>query len=116
MPIFVQYVLAFIGVLFACSYGYGQIREGKNQSKIDTITILKADVETLGEKVKELTRKVEDLTLEIEQKDKKLAATLEILQGRDPAMGDFIKASSAYMLSTAPTLDTLKRYLDKQVI
>lgn len=127
MPIFIQYTLSILGFIFAVGYGYGQWKQGKNQVRIDTMTLLKSDVETLKDKVIELTAKIQALTVDIESKDKRLKELLEILQGRDPELKNFITESNAYMILAKPILTTivtdvipvvkrLDKYLDGVVI
>lgn len=103
-----QYILSMAGVIALISYGWGQWTKGKNESKLDTIMLLKEDVETLKGKVEELTTKVEELTLEITEKDKKLTEVIAILQGRDPQMQEFIR-------ETSPVIAKLNDYLNKQI-
>lgn len=102
-----QYILSGVGIVAIISYGYGQVMQGRNQSKLDTIAILQEDVTVLRGKVEELTEKVVKLTEEIAQKDKKLAEVIDILQGKDPVMQDFIKEST-------PIIKKLDLYLNAQ--
>ena len=111
IPVWIEFILS-LGIFFAgMGYLYGQFRDGHNKAKIDSITILEADVKTLQNKVQELTEKVNTLTKEIELKDQKLAETLAILQGRDPAMADFIKAGMLYMKETLPVVRKMDNFL-----
>jgi FtsZ-binding cell division protein ZapB len=104
MPLFIQYTLSLLGFIFACAYGYGQWKQGKNQVRIDTITLLKSDVDTLKDKVIELTNQVDSLTKELRLKDEKLKEWLEIFQGRNTDMVDFIKMGNTYMEIGKPIL------------
>ncbi len=125
MPIFIQYLLSFLGTILVISYGYGQWSQGRNQDKLDTISLLKSDVETLRGKVEELTSEVKNL-IEQNLKDKKtLSDALAILQGRDPATLAFIDSMKKYVESNMPLLETIKieviptvrrldKFLDKQ--
>jgi len=114
MPVLLQYLLGLIALLGVVAYGYGQWKQGRNKSKMDTVGILESDVGILKGKVEELTNVVERLTKEISEKDKRLTAALEILQGRDPAMSEFVKTVQAYIVLTSPVLDRLNTFLNKQ--
>lgn len=123
MPDFLQYILTGIGLLAVISYGYGQWRQGRNQSELETSSIYKDRIEALELKVKtqsddieKLTEQVKKLRADNEEANRKLLDALNILQGKDPAMAEFIKTGTEYMTSTKPVLETLKKYLDAQVI
>lgn len=114
MNIYIQYLLAILGLFFTIGYAYGQWKNGANQEKIDTITILKSDVETLRNKVEELTNQVKLLRDENAiEKDKFLKAILAI-QGDNPMLVEFIKTTNEYMLKTNPVLIRMDKFLDKQ--
>lgn len=102
-----QYIFDIVGAVAIIAYGWSSIVKGRNESKLDTITLLQADVTTLRGKVEELTEKVVKLTEEIAEKDKKLAEVIDILQGKDPVMQEFIKEAT-------PIIKKLDLYLNKQ--
>lgn len=121
-------IVSFAG-LFA---GIGYFRQGKKKEILDgqteelnTINLLKNDVETLQKQVKELTQKVETLTKDNEAKTKKLDEWMLVFQGRDPAMQTFMKMMETYIATNSPmleavkskalpTIERLEKYLDKQ--
>ena len=103
-----QYILSFIGLLAVISYGYGQVRRGRNDSRIDTINLLEKDVVILKDEVSKLSKEVTDLKIVIKEKDDKLAEALSILQGRDPQMQEFIKLMAAYIETNKPILEEIK--------
>ncbi len=109
---YIEIILSVLGGIGFLSLGFGytysQLREGSNKYKLDTIGLLKEDVTTLRNEVMELTKKVEALTHEIADKDKKLADALAILQGRDPAMNDFMVAMTSYITDNKPFIETIK--------
>lgn len=116
MPLFLQYILTFFGLIFAIGYGYGQYKNGTNQQKIDTITLLTADVKTLREEVEKLTKAVNTLQKENEEEKKKFIEAILILQGKDTTMSEFIKTGNHYMTYSMPVFDRLNKYLDKQIL
>ncbi len=112
MPLFIQYALTFFGLVFAIAYGYGQWKNGRNQEKIDTISILKSDVETLREKVEELTNQVQLLRQENALEREKFTKTILTLQGQDPVMNEFIKTQNEFMTYTKLILIRVDKYLN----
>lgn len=112
--------------------GVGYYRQGKSKEKIDqqttelnTINLLKQDVESLQKQVKDLTEKVETLTKDNEAKAKKLEEWMLVFQGRDPQVQDLIKAVNEYIAlgkpaiagitnEILPTARRLEKFLDKQ--
>lgn len=120
-----QYSINALAVLAIVSYGYGQLRKGRNDSRLDTITILEKDVKILKDKVVELTAQVDKLQLTIQEKDQKLMDALAILQGRNPEMDTFIKLVDNYITGNAPLFEEIRlevipvarkldKYLNKQ--
>ncbi len=114
MPILLQYLLAFLGALFVISYGYGQWQEGRIKSKLDTVSLFKAQVDALETKVKtqtedieKLTKEVRELHISIEEKDKRLTELLSILQGRDPQMQSFVKLLTDYVTAGKPIVESI---------
>lgn len=123
MPLFIQYILVVIGLLFGGGYAYGQLKQGRNQSSLDNDNIYKGRIEALELNDRTKSDQIERLTLEVkklrddnEEANRKLLDAMNILQNRNPELVKFMSDGSAYMLQTAPVLDTLKRFLDKQVI
>lgn len=125
MPQLLQYILSAIGGLAVISYAYGQWISGKNKYKIDTITLLEKDVETLKSQVIKLSGQITELQGAITEKDKKLGEALAILQGRDPQMQELIKQLNDYILigkpvmelvikDVIPTVAKLDKFLNKQ--
>lgn len=132
MAPYLQYILTIMGLVAIISYGYGQIRKGRNDSKLDTIKLFKEQVEALEDKVnrqddeiKKLTKEVHDLHVAIDEKDAKLTETLAILQGRDPQMQAFMvklneytelgkPAIKAIVTDVLPLVKRLEKFLDKQ--
>lgn len=125
MPELLQYILSIMGLVAAISYGYGQFKKGKNESKLDTISILEKDVSILKDKIVKLTNQINELKSIIDDKDKKLSDALSILQGRDPQMQEFIKQMSEYIhigrplmesvvKDVLPTVAKLDKFLNKQ--
>lgn len=118
-----------LAALFA---GFGYFRQGRNQARIDANILLKDDVDALTKKVnlqaediEKLTNKVTQMEGVILEKDKKLAETLLILQGRDPQLITFVETVKKYIetniplletikTETIPTLEKLDKYLNKQ--
>lgn len=128
---YIEIILTLLGgvgfLAIGLGYGYGKWREGNNKNKLDTITLLSKDVETLKSEVVELTKTVEELRKEIAEKDKKLGDALAILQGRDPQMQSFMDVVKTYVDNNKPFLEEIKievmpvikkldKFLDKQVI
>lgn len=114
MPIIIQYLFTFFGFIFAIAYGYGMWRNGKNQEKIDSITILTADVVSLREKVGELTAQIKILKDENEAEKKKFIDALLVLQGKDTSMVDFIKTQTEFMTYTKLILVRVDKFLNKE--
>jgi hypothetical protein len=114
MPIYLQYILAFLGLVFACGYAYGQWKNGANQEKIDTITILKSDVETLRGKVEELTTQVKLLRDENALEREKFTKAILTMQGQDPLMVEFIKNQNDFMTYTKLILVRVDKFLNKE--
>lgn len=122
-------ILISIGILFG---GIGYYRQGKKKEildgqaeEINTINILRNDVETLQKQVKELTQKVEVLNKDNAEKTRKLEEWMLVFQGRDPDMKLFMDLMRSYVNNntplietikseTVPTIKNLQRYLDKQ--
>ena|SRR3990167_8287175 len=103
-------IMAF-AALFA---GVGYFRKGQSDGKLDTITLFKERVDALEKKIKvqttdleSLGQKVQELTDAIREKDKKLAETLEILQGKDPGTKAFMMAMVEYTKKGSSILDAL---------
>lgn len=122
MPNFFQYVLIILGSLAVISYAYGQWKQGRNQSSLDSSSIYKERIEALELKVKlqsadieALTEQVKRLRKDNEEANKKLLEALAILQGRNPSMDTFIKQGGEFMTVYGPTLNRLDKFLDKQV-
>ncbi len=114
MPLFIQYSLTFFGLVFALAYGYGQWKQGKNQEKIDTISILKSDVETLRGKVEELTTQVSLLRTENALERDKFTKAILTLQNQDPLMNKFIESQNEFMTYTKLILVRVDKYLNHQ--
>jgi hypothetical protein len=114
LPLFVQYILAFLGLVFAASYAVGTFRQGKNQEKIDTITILTADVNTLRAKVEELTLQIKTLQQENDNEKKKFVEAILLLQGKDTAMVDFIKNQTEFIMYAKLILIRVDKFLNAQ--
>ena len=112
MPVLIQYIFTFFGFLFAIAYGVGMWRNGKNQEKIDTITILSSDVQTLRAKVEELTAQVKSLKEENEIEKKKFVDAILLLQGKDTGMVEFIKNQNEFMTYTKLILVRVDKYLN----
>lgn len=109
---YIELILSVLGgigaILFGLGYFYSQFKEGSTKNRLDTINILKSDVQTLRDEVANLTNKVEMLTKEIETKDKKLGEALAILQGRNPEMEKFIVTMTQYMEDMKPFIENVK--------
>ncbi len=121
-------VMAF-AALFA---GIGYFRQGKDQGKLSTNTLLKEQIDALETKVNTQTADIEKMGKEIHElrfavdaRDKKIAEFMEIFQGRDPQMTVFIATVTKYIetnvpllenikMHTVPTIENLQKYLDKQ--
>lgn len=127
----VELILSTLGGLTALSFGFGylysQFKEGSTKNKLDTIALLKEDVETLRAEVGELTAKVKELTQEVTNKNKQLDEAMAILQGRDPEMQAFVVNMVQYIKDTKPLIDDIKikvlpvvdrldQFLNKQII
>ena len=80
----------------------------------DRIEALEFKVRTQDEDIIKLTAEIHKLRTENEEKNKKLLEALEILQGRNPEIADFIKTAQAYILLSSPTIERMGKYLDKQ--
>ncbi len=116
IPVWIEFI-ASVGVLIAgLGYAWGQFRDGQSKAKIDSITILEADVKNLRGKVEELTTQVQNLTTEIGIKDKKLADALAILQGYNPNLQKFIDEANHYITFSMPVFDRMNKFLDKQIL
>lgn len=141
---FLQIIISIVGTIISLAAlfaGIGYFRQGKKQGEMDTVTLFKDQIDALEGKVnlqseqiskqdteiKNLTNEIQILRKEITEKDKKLIETLEILQGRDPRMQEFISELKAYIELGRPALETLTtkiipivnrldKFLDKQIL
>ena|SRR3990167_1311214 len=128
-------VLIGIGAIIAgLGYFLGQYRQGSNKNTLDTINLFKERTEALEIKVNEqnddiveLTKKIDDLTVIVQEKDKELMKTLNILQGRDPqtqaimlSLEEYVRVNKPMLeqirLEIIPVVKKLDKFLDKQVI
>lgn len=132
-------IIGLIFSLAALFAGAGYFKQGKNQSKLDTVSLLKEQIDALEGKVKiqeekigeqdkkiaEMKNTIESLYKENIEKNKKLTETLQILQGRDPQMQAFVDIMKKYVEANVPLLDDVKvnviptikkldKFLDKQ--
>ena len=121
MPVLLQYLLGLIALLGVVAYGYGIWKQGRNQSELDNDSIYKGRIEALETKIKSQGESIEDLTAQVkklrqdnEDANTKLLAAMNILQGRDPAMAEFIKSGNQFMMKAEPVLIRLDKYLNKQ--
>lgn len=112
--------------------GVGYFRQGRTKSKLDTVNLFKDQVDALERKVNtqtedivKMTTEIHNLKTAIDEKDRKLAEALQILQGRDPGMQAFIAIMQEYIKTntplleeirakTLPTIARLETYLNKQ--
>lgn len=125
-----EIILSLIAAIFAVAAGFaaiGYFRQGKNQSKLDTVNLLKEDVEVLRGKVEELTKEVQNLRAENAEEKKKFTDAILAIQGRDPALQAFIASVKEYVESNKPVIEQIKievlpvvkkldKFLDKQII
>jgi uncharacterized protein YoxC len=136
MDLIAEIFLGVIGtaISFAIMFaGVGYYRQGKKQEILDgqleelnSITLLRSEVETLTRQVKELSSRVEILTNDNEIKTKKLEEWMHVFQGVDPDMKAFKEMVRTYIHVNTPLLDIIKsetipsirnlqKYLDKQI-
>ncbi len=133
-------VLGGLGALLAGGgYAWGQIQQGRNQSKLDegndklnTNSLLKEQIDALESKVnrqsdeiKNLTDRVKMLTASIDEERKKFAEAILTIQGKDPQIIEFIGMAKSYFElnrplldkinhEVVPTVERLGKYLDHQ--
>lgn len=124
IPVGMGGLVAGIGYM-AAQFNKGKYKaiDDKKESELTTVQLLKEQIDALEKKVEtqktdidNLTKEVHDLRDENQQVNSKLMNALEILQGRDPHLIEFMKTAHEYILKTSPVVERLDRYLDKQII
>ncbi len=143
MPLYLEISIAVIGLLLSIAAGVfavGYYKQGKAQSalddgnsKLNTNTLLKDQIDALetkvdiqSEEIKLLTEKVKVLTASLEEERKKFAEAILAIQGKDPQLTEFVAMMKTYIDMNRPLLDKvnheivpiverLGKYLDKQV-
>jgi len=133
--IWLQFTLTGLGTIIALAAlfaGIGYFKQGRDQAKLSTISLLKEKIAAFETKLNDQSNDMEDMSIRIkqleetvEERDKKLAEVLAILQGKDPQMQEVINLMRNYMQTniplletiktkTIPTIDKLEKFLDKQ--
>lgn len=121
-------LLGFGGFIAGLGYAWGQYNQGKNQAtldegntKLNTNSLLKEQIDALESKVNQQSSEIKDLTEQVHKlrdenalERQKFAEAIIALQGADPTWQKFIADANHYMTFSMPVLDRIGKFLDKQ--
>lgn len=128
-----QFFLGLGALVVGLGYSWGQFKQSRNKSSLDTVNLLKEQIDAMEGKISNQNSLVVNLTGQVQKlkdlvqiKDKKLEEVLQILQGRDPQTAETMILLREYIELNRPFLDELKikvmpviskldKFLDKQV-
>lgn len=111
--------LYFVGLLsLGGGYLFLQWKAGGNNAAVAVITALKEQVAILQRQTENLTHEVGVLTGQLKEKNERVSALEQVLQGRSPEqeqymndMREFTKGVAVYMKDTAEILGSMKVFM-----